>query len=122
LQSHFISFAVWESQNSADEAKLEISMHFSTRCLTAGGLFLAVLLSSAGAQKTQPPEATKLIDSIRGPVLYTAYCAVCHGQDGKGGGPMAKSLRVPPPDLTRIAIRAGGKFPLARIQRIVSGE
>lgn len=35
---------------------------------------------------------------------------------------MAQSLKVHPPDLTRIAARNGGKFPLARIERIISGE
>ena len=35
---------------------------------------------------------------------------------------MAKSLKVVPPDLTRIAMRSGGKFPMARIQRVISGE
>ena len=86
-----------------------------------GGL-LVILASSAPTQKTQSPETTHLIDSIQGPALYTAYCAVCHGKDGKGGGPMAKSIKVAPPDLTRLAMRDGGSFPMARIQRIISGE
>jgi mono/diheme cytochrome c family protein len=99
-----------------------MNMHFKTGGLIAGGLFLFTQLSSAQTKTTEPPEAAHLIDSIQGPALYTAYCAVCHGRDGKGGGPMAKSLRVAPPDLTRVAIRGGGKFPIARVQRIVSGE
>jgi mono/diheme cytochrome c family protein len=88
----------------------------------AGGLFLVILLSSAETPKVQPAEAIHLIDSIQGPALYTAYCSVCHGKDGKGGGPMAKSLKVAPTDLTRVATRNRGTFPLARIQRIISGE
>jgi hypothetical protein len=35
---------------------------------------------------------------------------------------MAKSLKVKPSDLTRIAARNGGTFPLMRIERIISGE
>jgi len=35
---------------------------------------------------------------------------------------MAQSLKVKVPDLTRIAVRNGGKFPLARVERIISGE
>jgi len=96
-------------------------MHSKTAGLMVSGLF-AILANSAQTQKTQPPETTHLIDSVQGPVLYRAYCAVCHGKDGKGGGPMAKSLKVPPPDLTRLATRNGGSFPMARIQRIISGE
>jgi mono/diheme cytochrome c family protein len=67
-------------------------------------------------------EDVKLIPSIQGPALYKAYCASCHGSDAKGGGPMAKSLKVPPADLTRISARSGGIFPVARISRIISGE
>jgi mono/diheme cytochrome c family protein len=64
----------------------------------------------------------KLIASIQGPALYNAYCSSCHGTDAKGSGPMAKSLKLPPADLTRISSRNGGTFPLARVSRIISGE
>lgn len=67
-------------------------------------------------------EGVRLIDSIQGRSLFKAHCAACHGVDAKGSGPMAQSLKVHPPDLTRIAARNGGKFPLARIERIISGE
>jgi mono/diheme cytochrome c family protein len=90
-------------------------MHSKTGGLVVGGLLLLILLTSAQTQKSQPPETTHLIDSIQGPALYRAYCTVCHGMDGKGGGPMAKSLKVAPPDLTHIAMRNGGRFPAARI-------
>ncbi len=46
---------------------------------------------------------------------------MCHGSDGKGGGPMAQSLKVRSTDLTRIAARNRGNFPLTRIERIISG-
>jgi len=91
--------------------------------LAGCGLLLAgIFFSLAGKENEQPPKEASLIQSIQGPALYEAYCAVCHGRDGKGGGPMAKSLKVAPPDLTRVATRNGGKFPLPRIQRIISGE
>lgn len=35
---------------------------------------------------------------------------------------MAKSLKKATPDLTRIASRNGGKFPLVQVQNIISGE
>jgi mono/diheme cytochrome c family protein len=95
------------------------------KALIAGGFALAGLLlmwSSGSAQDQKRSEGTHLIESIQGPALYTAYCAVCHGTDGKGYGPMAKSLKVAPPDLTRIAARNRGKFPLTRLQNIISGE
>ena|SRR5690349_5540488 len=90
------------------------------------GVWIAALLicvsSAAQSQKAPRPEATQLIDSIQGPALFRAYCAVCHGADGKGGGPMAKSLKVKVQDLTRMATHNGGKFPLERVQKIISGE
>ena len=80
-------------------------------------------LTSGSAQKKEPtPETVHLIDSIQGPALYKAYCAVCHSSDDKGNGPMAGSLIVRPTDLTRISARNGGKFPLAKVRRIISGE
>jgi mono/diheme cytochrome c family protein len=67
-------------------------------------------------------ETTRLIDSLEGPALYKAYCAVCHGANAKGTGPMAIALKAPPSDLTRIAARNGGVFPTVRVERIISGE
>lgn len=89
---------------------------------TVCGLFLAVILGSAQSKNAQQPETAYLIHSIQGPALYTAYCGVCHGKDGKGGGPMAKSLKVAPPDLTRVAARNRGTFPMQRMERIISGQ
>ena len=63
-----------------------------------------------------------LIGSIRGDNLFRAYCASCHGIEAKGNGPLAGWLKVHPSDLTRIAARNGGKFPLERVDRIISGE
>jgi len=87
-----------------------------------GGLLVVFLLWPAQDRKSQSPEDTRLIESIHGPALYTAYCGVCHGKDGRGGGPMANSLKMAPPDLTRIASRNQGRFPLTRVQTIISGE
>jgi mono/diheme cytochrome c family protein len=88
--------------------------------LTLCGAVLCCLLVSA---QEQPPRAeTALIQSIQGPALYKAYCASCHGANGKGGGPMAQSLKVKPTDLTHVSTRNGGKFPLTKIERIISGE
>lgn len=93
-----------------------------------GSMLLGSLLSySLGTAQTRHAEKdqageTRLISSIQGPNLYKSYCASCHGTDAKGGGPMAGSLKVSPPDLTRISARNGGTFPLARVSRTISGE
>lgn len=86
-----------------------------------GGLIIGDL---AVAQSTRQERAkpVPLIDSIQGPDLYKAYCASCHGAGAKGDGVMTASLKVKPSDLTRIAARNGGTFPLMRIESIISGE
>ncbi|HTW64072.1 MAG TPA: cytochrome c [Bryobacteraceae bacterium] len=80
-----------------------------------------ILLNGERARASSQHEPS-LINSIRGDNLYKAYCASCHGVDAKGNGPMAEWLKVRPSDLTRIAARNGGKFPLERVDRIISGE
>ena len=71
---------------------------------------------------TKRPAEVKLIGSIQGKDLFKSYCASCHGLDAKGKGPMAASLKVPPSDLRRIAIRNHDTFPLMRVERIIAGE
>ena len=86
--------------------------------------FVAVTAIGAALLQAGPPAAQQqtLIVSIRGDNLYNAYCASCHGENAKGKGPMAAWLKVQPADLTRIAARNDGKFPLERVDRIISGE
>ena len=98
--------------------------------MICGGAAASVILfsGSAPAQKDASnlpelnPDTTHLIQSLDGAALYKAYCATCHGIDGKGVGPMTEWLKIQSPDLTRLSIREGGKFPFARVQQVISGE
>lgn len=85
-------------------------------------LFVASVCAAQGSHSKDKPKPAPLIDSIQGPALYKAYCASCHGAGAKGDGVMTASLKVKPSDLTRIAARNGGTFPLMRIESIISGE
>lgn len=57
-----------------------------------------------------------------GATLYRTYCAVCHGPDARGRGPLASSLRVAPSDLTQLARRSGGTFPRLAVTRSIDGR
>ncbi len=54
-----------------------------------------------------------------GQANYKAYCAACHGVSGKGDGPAASALKIPPTDLTRLAANAGGKFPSMHVETMI---
>lgn len=57
-----------------------------------------------------------------GKAEYESACAVCHGLDGKGQGPVASQLRQTPTDLTVIAKKNGGVFPINSIYETVDGR
>jgi mono/diheme cytochrome c family protein len=75
-----------------------------------------------GKSQTGSAENQKLIESLKGPELFRAHCAPCHGYDGKGNGPVASVLNTPVPDLTRIAKRNGGIFPESRVRSMILGD
>src|SRR3974390_3144349 len=54
-----------------------------------------------------------------GEQMYKQFCAACHGDNAKGHGPAASSLKVKPPDLTTLAQRHHGKFPYAYVSSIL---
>jgi mono/diheme cytochrome c family protein len=89
----------------------------------AAGLLLAgvtvtafgVLVSGLGAPVSYDKEA-----SAKGRLTYERYCVSCHGKTARGDGPLAKDLRVPVPDLTLVAKRAGGTYPSDRVFGIIS--
>jgi len=57
-----------------------------------------------------------------GPEMFHAYCADCHGVDGKGNGPVAAVLKIVPPDLTTLTQRNQGTFPYDRVFKTISGD
>lgn len=79
------------------------------------GRFLTVamvlLAGSAAAQ-----------DAGAGAQIYLRACAACHGLDARGEGEMAAILTIAPPDLTALAARNGGVFPVARAAARIDGR
>jgi len=83
--------------------------------LAFGILLLAGILVEVG-----PAKADDLTRS--GEADFGMYCADCHGEDGRGNGPRAFGLSVPPPDLTKLAGRHEGVFPREQVTALIDGR
>ena len=59
---------------------------------------------------------------VAGSAVFKTYCAVCHGKEAKGDGPLAGSLRFTPSDLTLLAKRNGGTYPGEQVFRMIDGR
>lgn len=89
------------------------------------GLGLALLPGKGARAQTQPVASKtyeKLIYSVKGPDLFRAHCAACHGLSAKGDGPAGAALKTKPANLTLLAKNNGGKFPVERVQKFISGD
>ena len=53
---------------------------------------------------------------------YYSKCAVCHGSTGKGDGPYAELLNTKVSDLTTLAQRNHGMFPVLWVQEVIDGR
>jgi mono/diheme cytochrome c family protein len=87
-----------------------------TRPTTIFGAVSLLALLAVGTASAQEEQR------VAGSSVFKTYCAVCHGNSGKGDGPLADSLRVRPPDLTALAKKAGGTFPRDQVARTVDGR
>lgn len=84
----------------------------------------ALTMTLAAAAPPKDPPANTTMQRARlmtGRELYLAYCASCHGLEGRGDGPAAEALRMRPTDLTELAQKYGGQFPSIRVQRLLGG-
>lgn len=80
-------------------------------------------IATAQEAKTQVKhEAAPLTSPASGKEMFLSYCASCHGKDAKGSGPAAASLKSLPADLTTLAKRNGGKYPLERVTSVLRGQ
>lgn len=84
---------------------------------------LAAIAASGAAPPREAPlkSAGREARTMTGRELYVAYCASCHGMEGRGDGPAAEAMRMRPADLTALTEKHGGKFPTVRVQRLLGG-
>jgi len=86
------------------------------------GLTFVLAAFGAPQQKKIKHVSVKPTSATSGPEMYTAYCAVCHGVDGKGSGPAAGRLKVPPSNLTTLARKNGDKYPSDHVMNAIQGD
>lgn len=86
-----------------------------THVPSLAALALALAAGAAGAQEIDA-------DPSVGAEYFASYCAACHGRDGKGDGPMAEIVAIRTPDLTTLAARSGGVFPMAEAAAQIDGR
>jgi mono/diheme cytochrome c family protein len=79
-------------------------------------------LAQDQSQPTIKSTPMRQTSAASGPEMYKAYCAACHGTDGKGNGPAASALKIPPTDLTQLTKNNGGQFPSMKVVSTIEGK
>ena len=64
----------------------------------------------------------QVFDTYSGEELFEQFCASCHGLRGIGDGPVAETLPVDMPDLTRLSKDNGGHFPEEYLRTVIDGR
>lgn len=82
----------------------------------------AVLLLAAGGAATVAAAQTFQLTDYSGAELFQQFCAACHGAAAHGDGPVAATLNVMVPDLTRLTESHGGRFPVAEVRGMIDGR
>ncbi len=84
------------------------------------GVALAMLTPCVAS--AQYPIAPDAVASAVGQIIYQRYCGSCHGTQGEGDGAMARDLKVPPTDLTRLTKTNKGIFPFDHVVQVIDGR
>ena len=84
-------------------------------------MLMLSIAAGAAAQEIKKVPA-RYTPPSSGAEMYKAYCASCHGIDGKGNGPASPALKVKLPDLTQLTKNNGGKFPSTHVSNIIIGD
>jgi mono/diheme cytochrome c family protein len=73
--------------------------------------------SYASKPETTAGKRNVEVTDVSGPEEFQRYCALCHGSDGRGAGPLtdADAMKKSAADLTQIAKRNNGNFPFTKV-------
>jgi len=82
----------------------------------------AALFMAAGYANETKGKVIVPVDKVNptdGKLMYSNYCAPCHGADGRGNGPVAGALKSQPTDLTTLTKTNNGKYPDAHVVAVL---
>lgn len=85
----------------------------------AVGIGLAVVIAVAVNGPASVQEGLKGEPEETGKEMYLRHCAICHGVEGYGNGPLAEAMIITPSDLTGIAAKHGDTFPTAKVADVI---
>jgi len=68
------------------------------------------------------PLAQAFGDENGGREMYLKYCASCHGNEGKGDGPVSRDFKLKVPNLTLLRSKNKGTYPLDRVMSSIDGS
>ncbi len=97
-----------------------MAMKTSGRLLVLAAL--ATFLSAPAWAQTPAAAAPAEESRVGGKSVFTIYCASCHGEAGRGDGPVANFLKRRPADLAQITLRNKGTFPSDRVYAMIDGR
>jgi mono/diheme cytochrome c family protein len=88
------------------------------------GKVFAIALTITSAFAINPVYSQTVTSEVfsQGNYDFLISCASCHGRDGKGNGPFARTLQKTPTDLTKLASFNGGVFPFKRVVASIDGR
>jgi mono/diheme cytochrome c family protein len=88
--------------------------------IIAMAVTIAASTASVGQTSGKVTIPVNRTSPANGKQMFANYCAPCHGVDGRGNGPVAAALKVPPTDLTVLSKNNHGRFPDAHIANVLN--
>lgn len=95
------AFLIWRNRPPTWERATGLSVLAASVVAAAAGVALIVGVPGEETTPRESPIAATQESLAMGRDLFTNNCQICHGAEGRGDGPQAISLAVPPADLSQ---------------------
>ncbi len=112
--------ADWHKPRARSGAAAMVAMLLMAVLLSPAAVTRAAAPSPVDEAPSAPPAQAQAVSS--GAYLFRNYCASCHGESGKGDGPLAVAMQRKPADLTGVLKRNNDVFPGDMVYRIIDGR